>query len=366
MKFSNVIKISSEYRKLSVRGWLMTTAIICLAVLSFASCSSDDDSVPDTSHDVTVTFTMSLGTPQTVTRAANRDWTDYDSIPGEGIENRVDLDRLSVLLYDNNGRYVSRVSNLVLRSIDSTTYQADGILRVDTLRLGSNYTFNGKMVVVANTDATPPVGQALTSGNVSGLSFDYTPGNSLDAIPMWGVQKLSNVSLAPGERVDLNEIWMLRAMAKINVNLTEDMTKRGYTLSKVTLNRYNTRGYVLPSGYNQVDNTRILNFDSGTALSFNPLLSVSTDSVDFTGKTIYLPEYDSSTTPTTLSVTIKGPDGSTRSASFEFANYANGNWSSPLNVVRNHAYVFNVYGNPIKIDLQVLPWTVFTHEEIVM
>lgn len=363
MKVIEAIRILSNQKPFQGKGLVG----ILLSLLLLASCSSNDETItPDTSKDVTVTFTMSLGEPQTVTRAANQDWTDYDSIPGEGIENRVDLSNIHVYFYNTNGSYLSRVENIVVRSIDSTSYMVEGTLRVDTLSLGTGYSFSGKMMVVANADAPSLEGMSLNDAASIAPTFDYTPGRSLSSIPMWGVTTLSNVSFAPGERTQLNDVWLLRSMAKVNVNLTEDMTRRGYKLTKVTLNRYNTRGYILPSGYNQVENTRILNFDTGAALSFNPLESVRTDSVNFTDKTLYLPEYDNSTTPATITVEIQATDGSTRTATFDFASYRNGVYLAPMNVVRNHAYVFNVYGNPIKIDLKVEPWTVFTHEQIIM
>lgn len=346
--------------------------------IGLASCSDDSSDVADNSKDVTVTFTMSVGAPETVTRAGNVDWTDYDSIPGQGVENRIDLDRLQVFFYDSEGRYVSRVDHMTIHNIDSTTYSFIGTMRVDTLSLPDNHLFSGKVMVIANADASSLIGKNLGDTAVSGLQYNYTPGTELQSIPMWGIKTVSNIDLSPGQHSNLNDIWLLRALAKVNVNLTQDMLRRGYTLTDVKLNNYNTVGYVLPAGYRQVDNTRILNFDSGSALSFHPfkVSSISPPSegsgevsevpISLLSRTLYLPEYDNSTTPTTISVTIKSPDGSLRSATFEFANYVNGDYSSSLNVVRNHAYVFNVYGNPIKIVLKVQPWTVFEHEGVIM
>lgn len=339
---------------------------LLFVVMALASCGGDDATAYDySSHEVTVSFTMSLGSPQAATRARNIDWTAYDSIPGAGMENRVDLTTLQVYFYDTAGNYFGRAENLTLQRQDSTTYNVTGVMRVDTLTLAAGNRFSGKMVVYANTGAAVAQGVALADDAIGSLSYGYVPGTAPSAIPMWGVKTVSDADFTPGHRTDLSDIWLLRAMAKVDVGLTDDMAARGYRLTRVVLSGYNTQGYVLPKGYGSVGDTRILNYDSGEALSFNPFPSATADSVTFTGRTLYVPEYDNSV-PARITVTIGHPDGTERTASFDFARYTGGSRSGSMNIVRNHAYVFSVYGDPIKIELKVLPWTVFRHSEIVL
>lgn len=342
---------------------IIKNIIWILAVLFvLASCSSEEDAPVNTNHDVTVSFTMSLGSPQTVTRAGSFAAAGDSAL----VENRLNVDSMQVVLYNTDGSYFSRVEHLTMQRRDATTYDVVGVMRVDSLSLGAGNRFTGKLVIYANTDASALQGDSLNHEAVQQLSYNYNAGTTLTSIPMWGV-KAVDVNLTSGSQADFGEIWMLRAMAKVNVNLRSDMTARGYSLRSVRLTNYNTRGFVLPSGYSTTDNTNSLLNNSSQV--FNPYVGTlaSTGSIDFTGKTLYLPEYNNeSSTATSITVVINDPDGTTRTATFPFAAYSGGSESGNMNIVRNHAYQFYVYGNPIKVDLTVVPWTVFRHSEVVL
>lgn len=340
-------------------------ALLLLAVL-LAACSGDEADDPSQPQEryVQVAFTMSVGDAEAVTRA-NTDWTEYDSEAATAMENYIDLEKLHVSFYDRAAdgtyNYLSSVENIRLMRRDATTYELIGNMNVLSSRIASNgYRFTGKVVVTANCDA-PSLASGSTIASGAGLTYDYTPGTEPESIPMWGVMSLSNIDLTPGRRTDISDIWLLRTMAKVEVGLRQDMADRGYTLAQVYFNKYNTRGYVYPAGYSQVDNTRLLNYDSGAALSFNPLASAAAEPKDFTGKVIYLPEYDNSPGDATITVVIADANGGERTYTFPFAAYTDGKQTGTMNIVRNHYYKFSVYGNPITIDLTVQPWTVIRH-----
>lgn len=366
MKFESII---NKLRQNKLSNVVSLAGVLCLILLSFASCSSDDESTAPTSADtrnVQVSLTLSLEGPST---RANTDWTDYDpKDKGTAMENYIDVSKLHVCLYTSNGTFVSKADSLLVMSVDtvgSTTYHLIGKMRINS-NLLTNDRLTGKIVVYANTDMTNETA-SLRNAAISQLTYDYTPGSTLTEIPMWGVREITDFSLPRGQEVTLPEINLLRAMAKVSVDMPDSMLERGYRLDRVTLDKYNTQGYVLPAGYNQVSETRLLNYDSGTAQSFNPLASPSTERKEFTDGLIYIPEFDNTNRDATLSIWIHNPNGTTTERTFPIASYTDGVLSGNMNIVRNHYYQFHVYrSNDILIDLDVKQWTVIRHPEIVM
>lgn len=243
-------------------------------------------------------------------------------------------------------------------------------MQIAVTDLQTNNTFTGKMVIYVNggnstTNWLQPIGTVKDS-----YTYNFNPATTLSFIPMWGVKEINNMTMNNGQRYDIGDIYLLRSMAKVTVKLTDEMVNRGYTLDDVTLNNYTNTGYVVPST-TDVSSTELLTFDQ----SFHPsAASLSNGSLNFTMATssttttsLYIPEYDNSeSAPTTITVRVKRgngtEDGDIRTATFRFGSYTDGNYTSAVNIVRNHHYVFNVYGDPIKINLEVEPWTVFEHD----
>lgn len=343
--------------------------LLCLMLFALTSCSSDDDGdehATGETRNIQVSLTLTLEGPST---RANTDWTDYDpKDKGTAMENYIDVNRLHVCLYSQTGTFVSKVDSLTVLSVDSTgstTYHLLGEMHVNTAMLDNNR-LTGKIVVYANTDmANDELAYGMPA--IREMAYDYTPGSTISEIPMWGIRQITDFQLPQGREVTLPDIDMLRAMAKISVDMPDSMIQRGYRLERVTLDRYNTQGYVLPAGFNDVSETRLLNYDSGTALSFNPLSSPSTERKELTDGLLYIPEYDNSARDATLSIWVRNPNGTITERTFPIASYTDGVLSGNMNIVRNHYYQFHVYrSNDILIDVDVKQWTVIRHPEVVM
>lgn len=309
-----------------------------------------------------VAFTLKLDKAQPATRATT--WgDDYDSQAGEGYESRID--QLQVVLYsEDNTAYP--LHNLwqetsATQEGGQDTYTFVG--SIDTNDASSPRAGTYKIMVFANcTDLTN------NETNLGNLAYTYTYNNS-PAIPMWGVTT-AELTLAPGERQELTDgIDLLRAVAKVEVQLQDNDDTQGFSLTGVTISTANTQGYCLPLDYDKVETTAALNREEETGITtFHPYPnSATTTDLAFTNDgnntyTLYLPEYDNGTDNTlaTLTVTVADEDNQPETYTIEFKNYTNGQpTGKAYNIVRNHLYRYTITkidNGQLTVQHQVKPW----------
>ena len=343
----------------STRFFILNSSFFILLSCSIMDDGPDALSLQDGST-AQVAFTLKLDKAQPATRAT---WGDnYLGQAGTGYENRID--QLQVVLYstdDNNTAYP--LHNLWQ---ETSSTQEGG---QDT------YTFVGS--INTNDDSSPRPGKYkimvfANCGEMSDYAFDgidelpfnyryddatHTP---TTAIPMWGVTT-AKLTLKPGERQTLaGGIDLLRAVAKIEVTLSDALTGE-YTLSRVSLNRYNQTGYCLPAGYNAVRETKELDREDGTApISFNPKASVpsSPSPIGFqieNGRAVcYLPEYKAEdANPAQLTITLND-----KAYTLDLKDYNTDN-GGYYDLVRNHIYRYIITGvndGTLTVQYRVLPW----------
>lgn len=315
------------------------------------SCSQEEDDPTQESRKAQVVFTLALDGQSSGSRGT---WEEYSpSDIGEGIDNRINPDQFHVQIIAGGKTYT--VSNILTLSKGDNVYEFIGEVSVEASAT------NAKIMVYANMDSptTPTFGTSYTSTNPYGVQY----------IPMWGVQTVS-LSLTPGTRTTLTEpIYLLRAMAKVEINLTAE----GYTLEGVTLNRYNPTGYNLPAGAADVENTKKLHYDNENLLSFNPSTTTSGEDLNFNVNNnhlvFYLPEVANSADENELVMTLslkKGTETITLQAPYlYFRQYTDGKaeGATPFDVVRNHWYKYNItaINTSIEVEMgiyyQVMEWT---------
>lgn len=336
-------------------------ALLLLLAATLASCVYDDAPAlrsDDGRQAVQVTFTLAAGNAPTDTRAT---WGDhqYDSENiGTAWERAIDPDDLHVLLYTaaDNG-YVGRVENLVSFRNDDGTYTYHGQLTADADDL-TEY----KIMVFANCGI---------NNNTEDISSITNKTFEQDAryIPLWGV-KTATLALTPGTADNLGDIDLLRAMAKVEVTLSDALTDE-YTLSRVTLNPYNKTGYCLPAGYATASQTTDLDREDGTApISFNPNKSLEanapfTISTDGNTAVCYLPEYKADdTNPAQLTITLAKDGNKTKDYTLDLKDYNTDN-GGYYDLVRNHIYRYTITGvneGTLKVQYLVLPWELVSTE----
>lgn len=333
--------------------------ICCMALVS---CGDD---AGGEGNSVRIIFTLSMPEATTATRAsADQDPTEDATLQ----ECAIDQNRLHVVFYDNNGKYVGAVERLSLVKILPTVYKVVGSMSLADKHLNANNEFTGKVMVYANIAGVDEKAE-YTSESISQLSFDYPSSDTY--IPMWGVKKLVNVRLEAGREVDISVINILRAMAKIQVYLRQDMIDKGYSLSQVSLNKYNVKGYCLPelANYQDLDDADNLVHDKYSHFYDSP----SSEGLDMTNKAVYVPELQNvgkGDDAACIHLELKDKNGGLDTYTLRFVDYQEGvPTANAFDLVRNHDYRYEVYrgdDGKVRVYLSVRKWWKVTHDEILM
>lgn len=329
--------------------------VALLSVYFLASCSlimDDAECITLDGSSHKVTFTLAVEDASSGTRAA---WSeDYQDDTGVAYDNRIAYDGLQVFLYDSDNRYVGKVGNLMYWSTAPAEYKFSGDITELVLVVGEKY----KVMVLANS---PDFTQ-----NVGSLSFginDITYPSGY--LPMWGVTTLT---VENKEVQDIGTVDLLRSVAKVEVELSDEMIARGYTLDNALIRHYNSYGYCVPNGWNSVESTSLLNQEN----CINAYHSHVDNTLGFVegvpqkSMWIYVPEFNVLHTAVNRPlISVVLGDGTAVPLQFNdaisFGNYADGSFvpGSEYNIVRNHIYRFTISGISagIEVEYEVLPWS---------
>lgn len=331
--------------------------LACAGVLP--SCDSDDviateeeqASEAESPKIVFTIFMMDNDSSSGISRSST--WGDTYDEEEEESDYEMYISSLNVLLYDSDDSYVTSVRQVSLSELSDSVYiyvrnnGSDVVYTYigtidDMSKISNPSSFTGKIMVLANCDASET--------SMDGLkSTTYDVSGTTDGIPMWGVTSLTDVSFKGGN-INLGEIDLLRAMAKVKIKLDDDVANQGYTITEATISPYNTQGYCLPYGFEdasetgEIDRDAINVSDSWTASIDG--FAFDTSENDDNAVVAYLPEYDNTSdgvTPATIAVTISS-DSNKIDAKLYFGAYTNGVYdeSSAYDIVRNHQYTYTL------------------------
>lgn len=226
------------------------------------------------------------------------------------------------------------------------------------------------MVVYANFDMSEDdLKKDYNHTDIAQKSFNYEANPKY--LPMWGVQKV-DFTLAAGKRQDFSDIDLLRAVAKVKVNLSNDMKKNGWSIHSMKLINYNNEGYCMPGKYTDCERTASLTHEEFEHFKD----SKQTDGITMNDNVpIYLPEYqnngqkDADKCVIKLKLASKQDDSAKdKEYTLRFIDYTDtGAEGTTINdIVRDHYYIFEVYkGSNGKnlVKLTVKKWNVRDHEE---
>lgn len=356
-------------------GWLTAMLAVLFSVLSLYSCSSDSE---QQKPQVAVAFQIVL--PETTTtRAANTDWSDYDpSDPGNEMENRIDVNDIQVVFLDSENNVTLKVTDLHVTPMSGYNNIYNVTATIDDPSIVGTTMNDVKVMVFVNCKNETTITGATTASAFENIAFQKSLVGAdkwNNYIPMWGVSTTTSLTFTPGKQVDIGEIWLLRAKAKVTVEFDQTVTGAGYTLKNGSLkleSKVQDDFYCLPSEYATAANTKSMTYSQ----SFHPYtVGETSTNHEFTDNTLYTPEYDNTSTDATKAIISfsleKG--GATTNHKLQFKNYDFDGApidGSDYNIVRNHWYRFVVYATSsssgIKIKLNVQPWAKYTHDDIVM
>lgn len=364
--------------------FLVSIAMAWLGCIALVSCDQGDTGAENTEAHITLTLCLKGTDTDNNTRIGqsggkqitSRSEDDETDEPGSEMENSIDLSRFHVVFYQTNQQMAGILQNMVLVHLGGNIYRLTGSLPVSNKVLVGNH-FEGKMVVYANFNmSSDDLQKGYNDEIIAQKAFDYEA--NPEYLPMWGVKKV-DFTLAAGKCQDFSDIDLLRAVAKVKVNLSNDMKNNGWSIYSMQLFNYNNKGYCMPGKYAECEQTASLTHEA-----FEHFLD-SKQTVGITMKDnvpIYLPEYQNNGKEDANKCVIKlklasngkvelDTFGNEKEYTLRFIDYTDkGTEGTTTNdIVRDHYYTFEVYkgsNGQNLVKLTVRKWNVRDHEEIVM
>lgn len=364
--------------------FLLATAMAWLGCIALVSCDQGDTGAENTEAHITLTLCLKGTDTDNDTRTgqsggkqiASRSEDDETGEPGTEMENSIDLSRFHVVFYQANQQMAGILQNMVLVHLGGNIYRLTGSLPVSNKVLVDNH-FDGKMVVYANFDMSEDdLQKAYNDPGIAQKSFANEANPKY--LPMWGVKKVS-FTLTAGKLQDFSDIDLLRAVAKVKVNLSNDMKKNGWSIHSMRLINYNGKGYCMPIKYAECEQTASLTHEA-----FEHFLdSKQTGGITMNDKVpIYLPEYQNNGRGDADKCVIKlklysngnverDDSGKEKEYTLRFIDYTDkgAEGTTTNDIVRDHYYTFEVYkgtNGQNLVKLTVRKWNVREHEDIVM
>ena len=335
---------------------------LLLAGILAASCIFDaDQCVMSADEPHAVMFTVALDQQRT-----KAPWSDpYDSETGVPFDSRIIPEDLRVVIFAQDGSRVGVLQDLYYWPINEahTEFQFVGQLPPEFVE---HFNANPdkpkyRFMVLANC-GDHSSGEEYIS--YSQAQLDPSAENS--AIPMWGVKEADITPLLSLERLDFEEIWLLRAAAKIEVKLSDNEKGKGTKINSATLKYYNQTGYCLPNGWSQVSETKGLDQENCFRGYRHAAVNLPFYKDEETGSVyVYITEYNNmdysgERNKISLEFDIKG-EKKTFEDAISFCNYSSGKpvENSYYNIVRNHIYEFEVLsiaGDNLELQYTVADW----------
>ena len=319
---------------------------------------------------VTVCFSIAMNGTESRSRAS---WNNNDNPKtGVGFENDIDFspENFEVKLtlpQDNAPTVQNTVQNIVYWKTADNVYEFVGEVEISN---PSNTTYeNAKVEIFANI-----------AKEEREFEVNYTkyPGRGVDYIPMWGIHTFNELSLIPGERNPLGTIYLLRAMAKIEVTLSDELIDEGYFIKSASLNKHNAMGNLLPNN-NSAENVGITTgydmdncfnpYDKGNETPIDGQAIGFNVSSDKKSCTIYVPEYNNIEDDLKIQPIIykketkNGEEIETQiTGTLNLPGYFEMSIQKEIKaLVRNHWYQYNITGindgYELGFTMTVAPWT---------
>ncbi len=328
-----------------------------------ASCIFDAERcVIATDKQYDVMFTVSLSGQHT--RAA---WEEeYPSEVGVPFDFRIMPDNLRMVVFTDDGERVGVIADLDYWPINEahTEFQFMGKMPREILEYinASGQTQGYRFMVLANCADNSSGEEYITYSQAQ-----LDPTNETSSIPMWGVKEVDVTPLYNRDRLDIGDISLLRAAAKIEVKLCDKLKSERTTINSASLKYYNQTGYVLPSGWSQVTDTKKLDQERCFRIYRHAALNMPFIEDKETGAYyIYITEYDNinySGERNKISIEFMvGGEPKYFEDAISFCEYHDGApvENSHYNIVRNHIYEFEVLsiaGSSLVLEYTVADWT---------
>lgn len=344
------------------------TAITLLALL-LGGCTAADDGPADTGNAVTVTFSVVTPRPNHAANNSRATWGDpYLPDAGNDFDNLLLRDQLKVVITDNSCTKEIAVTNLLCAGSAESDSEVsyDFIGRIATADINDLKSLtDGKLHIMANAGPS-----ARLAADAELVPAANQPDESFNGIPMWGVATVDFSGLKQNERFDAGKVELLRAIAKIEIIIDTDAADKQEDINIITairsatINRRNTKGYLLPGGWADAKVTRdVAKGQEPPRVNDSPAGPAAfTPSADRKSVVFYLPEcLNTAENELYVSLNYESAAGTAETDNIYFCNYNSSgkpDRESKYDIRRNHLYRFIVRrnGNEIAVSADVVPY----------
>ncbi len=243
--------------------YVLIAALLCCVTSSCINDPVDEPADSPTNVDeFHIAFTLTINSPST-SRADNTTWGDtydQDNVTYDAVINPFDI---SVALFDTDGNLMGAVTRLNCYELEDGTYQYYGLVSKENFydksikfEVGKKY----RCMVVANTGV-----ENVDFANIDKLTFkaeSLPQGDNTNNfyVPMWGVHSFTFAK--SGDTQSIGNIDMLRSAVKCRIHFSDELLEKSpeLRLVDVKFNCLSPDGYVVPAGYNAVNETTALSY----------------------------------------------------------------------------------------------------------
>lgn len=239
---------------------IIHSIVVCLAAFTLpfmVACSSREESLPEVGNSFLAVFTLDLGdTANGTTRATP---TDGEYAPGSGLENFIDFSQkdFRCYLFGTDNTFINTLDAVSIQSFGEKIYSIRLRLK-DTEEVKKALTTGCRFVFLANWDSyADPVTGITTIAEfctASSAEFEFSQQKTLlsadNLIPMYGVKEFESgvQDFIDGKVIsDLGTIHLLRAFAKVDVNINFVDFAETPVVTSVSLTHSNSKGYKAPA-----------------------------------------------------------------------------------------------------------------------
>lgn len=309
--------------------------------------------------DGTVSFRVVAPKYAGVNRGSRATWgNDYDKLGGTEFETALIEDQVQVIITDASCENRYAITDLYCKKVQDNplfvTYEYVGRIEeadLDAMRKAGS----GKLHVIANAGVGADLNDELKFTR-SGLASEF------ESIPMWGVQSVDFSKLLPNNALSIGDVNLLRSMAKVVIDNSEDADNYIQSITDVTISTSNGQGYVLPAGWTAIASTSTLDRHAARVPEQTPAGAKKYTMDEKSHVEFYLPEIfnGAGDDEITLTINYKTLLGD-RTGKLYFRRYADGNpGDTPLDVLRNYQYHFIVKKpnhEEVNAILDVIPYS---------
>ena len=371
---------------------IIHSIVVCLAAFTLpfmVACSSREESLPEVENSFLAVFTLDLGdTAYGTTRATP---TNGEYNPGSGLENFIDFSQKNFrcYLFGTDNTFVKTLDAVSIQSFDEKIYSIRLRLK-DTEEVKKALTTGCRFVLLANWDSyADPVPGITTIAELCTAppaKFEFSQLKTLlsanNLIPMYGVKEFESgvQDFIDGKMIsDLGTIHLLRAFAKVDVNIKFVDFAETPVVTSVSLTHSNSKGYKAPANV-----TKEEQYVTGSWLTDYTPVNIPDDVTDIsltltkdenTGHYVaYVPEYrnadaNGNTIDNHSRIKINFTIGDIAVGGLDVEGYVDFRYSDNppkgvtpgqhFDIARNNWYKFNVTakGKDIVWTVDVIPFT---------